>query len=634
MNQRASLTPQGIVRAIGLLALQATLASVAVGAASAGTSDGEAPRVWTWNPPTGPASSHPSFIPLTTVYVTPTTLPGDRADKLADVVIERGLAEGEFAVLLLNYGRGTLAGNPLDAIDDPSVPSEVAGGTPWTANGVLELGAWTDAFIARLRERIETDGLPRPSRFHMDSELRRPALCYLPDVEACWGTAPLVLFDAMRRDPRWDTEPLRMNPVAGDPHQTMAEIYAAAGSPSFDPTSSRRDEANREWSRWWDGVTRESMDGAFAEVLYDRVEAAWPAVRCSEFAQSMRLDGDLEPDGTRRAFVDFECWNEGWMSSHWRGRGTLQAPTMYVYGETFIDSGRPFMDEQMRLHRGNLDACLHSFGGVDPSEITPWLCLPQRGLPYGDSPATTRAYTDDEFLRMIALLRGRGIEEFMLWPSGTDAIWLAAARAIDAAWGPHWTAIEILTGIGDSNPLETLATADRIPCVVTPDTGGIVIEATGMLTPRPSCLHRSETWLALEAGSTQPTILEVEVRRADGSWRTVESLELLTTYASPFWLGPLDLGDGIAADGTTRWRLRAGARSSIAIDLLQVVHRTRILGDLDDDGDVDGSDLGMWLSQAGTSCVAGNECNADLDGDGQVRGGDLGLLLSNWGPCS
>lgn len=50
-------------------------------------------------------------------------------------------------------------------------------------------------------------------------------------------------------------------------------------------------------------------------------------------------------------------------------------------------------------------------------------------------------------------------------------------------------------------------------------------------------------------------------------------------------------------------------------------------GDLDGDGTVGGSDLGLLL---GAWDLAGP---GDLDGDGIVTGADLGLLLGQWGPC-
>jgi hypothetical protein len=49
-----------------------------------------------------------------------------------------------------------------------------------------------------------------------------------------------------------------------------------------------------------------------------------------------------------------------------------------------------------------------------------------------------------------------------------------------------------------------------------------------------------------------------------------------------------------------------------------------IAGDLNGDGEVDGGDLGILLSQFNSTGVA------DLNGDGTVNGADLGLLLNYW----
>ncbi len=54
------------------------------------------------------------------------------------------------------------------------------------------------------------------------------------------------------------------------------------------------------------------------------------------------------------------------------------------------------------------------------------------------------------------------------------------------------------------------------------------------------------------------------------------------------------------------------------------------LGDLDSDGDVDGSDLIILLGAWG-ACDDCDDCTADLDGDCDVDGADLILLLGNWG---
>jgi hypothetical protein len=49
-----------------------------------------------------------------------------------------------------------------------------------------------------------------------------------------------------------------------------------------------------------------------------------------------------------------------------------------------------------------------------------------------------------------------------------------------------------------------------------------------------------------------------------------------------------------------------------------------VFGDLDGDGRVSGSDLGLLLG------MWGGPGAADLDGDGTVSGSDLGLLLGGW----
>ncbi len=52
------------------------------------------------------------------------------------------------------------------------------------------------------------------------------------------------------------------------------------------------------------------------------------------------------------------------------------------------------------------------------------------------------------------------------------------------------------------------------------------------------------------------------------------------------------------------------------------------VGDLDGSGAIDGADLGLLLSDWGSSGSV-----ADLDGSGTVDGADLGQLLAGWGSC-
>lgn len=56
---------------------------------------------------------------------------------------------------------------------------------------------------------------------------------------------------------------------------------------------------------------------------------------------------------------------------------------------------------------------------------------------------------------------------------------------------------------------------------------------------------------------------------------------------------------------------------------------TGVPADLDNDGNVNGSDLGLFLALWGT-CPTGLPCPADFNGDGFVNGSDLGIFLAEW----
>jgi hypothetical protein len=55
-------------------------------------------------------------------------------------------------------------------------------------------------------------------------------------------------------------------------------------------------------------------------------------------------------------------------------------------------------------------------------------------------------------------------------------------------------------------------------------------------------------------------------------------------------------------------------------------------GDLDQDGDVDGSDLALFTEEFGrTNCVTNPPCHGDLDEDGDVDGSDLAVFAGEFG---
>ena len=101
-------------------------------------------------------------------------------------------------------------------------------------------------------------------------------------------------------------------------------------------------------------------------------------------------------------------------------------------------------------------------------------------------------------------------------------------------------------------------------------------------------------------------------------------------------------GSSVVAIGIERDALRGGKLAMTASMLDEVTGESwagvyvaamranpGCAADLDGDGSVSGSDLGLLLAQWGCS----GSCSADLDDDGSVGGADLGWLLAQWGPC-
>ena len=56
------------------------------------------------------------------------------------------------------------------------------------------------------------------------------------------------------------------------------------------------------------------------------------------------------------------------------------------------------------------------------------------------------------------------------------------------------------------------------------------------------------------------------------------------------------------------------------------------VGDLNDDGSINGADLGLLI--AGWGPCVDEDCIGDLNEDGTVNGADLGLMIASWGPCT
>ena len=113
---------------------------------------------------------------------------------------------------------------------------------------------------------------------------------------------------------------------------------------------------------------------------------------------------------------------------------------------------------------------------------------------------------------------------------------------------------------------------------------------------------------------------------------TITPLETLAAQAgitlTPDIRMALPLGmspDGYTIVGTAR--TAAGVQGFI----LDLPRPAQCPADLNDDGAVNGDDLGVLLGAWGP--CTGGACEPDLNDDGAVNGDDLGVLLGAWGPC-
>jgi len=177
--------------------------------------------------------------------------------------------------------------------------------------------------------------------------------------------------------------------------------------------------------------------------------------------------------------------------------------------------------------------------------------------------------------------------------SFTTAGGVAANRI--AKWnGSSWSAL----GSGmNNNSVRALATFDD------GSGGGPALYAGGVFTTAGGV---TATFIAKWNGSSWSAL-------GSGMNNTVQALATFddgsgggpALYAG----GEFTTAGGVVANLIAKWGCEAGG----------------LFGDLNNDGIVDGADLGQLLAAWGTDDSA-----ADLDGDGTVDGADLGLLLAAW----
>ena len=103
--------------------------------------------------------------------------------------------------------------------------------------------------------------------------------------------------------------------------------------------------------------------------------------------------------------------------------------------------------------------------------------------------------------------------------------------------------------------------------------------------------------------------------------------EVVAAYGTGAGGTRIDLASaGLTSARFVRVRVALDAASVPEVDAVVAVRPLAPLGDLNNDSQVNGADLGIMLGAWGPC----NACAADLDRDGVVGGADLGRLLGGW----
>ncbi|MCW5766957.1 MAG: hypothetical protein KIT68_13390, partial [Phycisphaeraceae bacterium] len=411
------------------------------------------PRVWSWDLPKGDTASDPRIVGMVRVTMGPFG-GAEMADRTVHFIRQRNLQAGSVAVMLQSWGLGGgKPGNPFesyvalayhrdDGLTDHSIDNWWK--TPWMSNGIAEARAWMADYIARYRALQAADPrLPDPDRFFFDTEF---------DLAECCDTRVVRIFAAMMADPRWNTEPVPGFRTAEGAPMTLAQVYAAAGSPHFDPNRTAGEPANRAWFNWYAGVAQQASEGAMNEAVYEQVRAAWPNCRSSDYRASTRVDGQGVP---AREITD--SWQAGafWASYVWQGSSDLQSPPLYPVHQDHRRPGETVADASIRHARETVDACIGSFGGNRSGEMAPWLALNSIRMDTGRGMSQPFIVDEDYQRRMLMMLRSRNVREILMWnnpQTNTIDAWQSFGAVLDDVYKSRVLSAAVADGERVSGP--------------------------------------------------------------------------------------------------------------------------------------------------------------------------------------
>jgi len=614
------------------------------------------PKIWSWGTPLGNGAA------ISTNWVRGFAENGRTGSQVADevckIIQDRALGPGDVWIVLWGWGYGSasvpgrpaLPWHPLDAVvANPPIPNSEL--TPWMSNGIAEAGGWIDDFIQRYvflqANPDQVPGapspappIPDPSRFHLDNET-----AVLP---CCNANLNVDVFDAMMNDARWTSESIR-----GFGTQSMSDLYIAGGSLPFDKGQHAfATTDNQTWYRWIAPIASRALEGGLDEALYTPVRVQWPACKSSNYWSSTRTDGIAG-----RTIIGYGAADAVWLGGlNWEGLGDLQAPVMYGPNANmgFVDSNHqqgsetPW-DASIRLFRHNIEACVDSFGGNHQSEVTPWVNLPAQ-VP-GDP--NDNYFSKDQSREILAMLRTKGISEFIVWNGSTGntiANWNDMADIVDQVWASDVTSLNSISTNNDkvaridgtTFDVQSVSQGGGGPFGGGFDESNVYVDVNTSFATPPAALNiEFAASLSVSGFSTAGYVYVF-------NWGT-NGYDLLNFYSPNTLLTRrnFDIANAAGYIGPGGLvRLRFFHRVNVALffpftskyDLIQVIGKDGAApstapigptGDVNQDAQVNFQDLVPIITSLLVP-VATVDPVLDLDGNGSIGFGDVLVVLRNW----
>lgn len=573
-----------------------------------------APRFYMWAEPSEPNWNNPQFVPMINVYLGDPTKTGTQAAQEAGDTIQRYLQNGWIGldrVAITFNGLGSWRqqenGDPiwsiygLYAIEDAVTPEpqwhhgldpteqRMKYIQPWMNHARPRVAEWMADFL----EEYQNLQLPRPARFHFDTEVN------MWDVSDENATR---LLEGLARDQRWV-----LLEVPGFPGKTMQDLYEEAidhyGWPDYpldDPVHCLvRDERpdggptgtgrNRKYFLWYLWVSQVAVDAVMNKCLYQAIRTTWPAdppliSNWEECVADGRPDtfgwypsnapgvywpgptthhheykavrGMIRPDLTGAQHYEGDLVEPNGDRSIWlfRKRTTsadFSAPLLYPFtpfhspvnyylppGTMPPSAQQEILDASFRNQRHDLEAVLNTPASGGPGKVTPWMIFPGEAY-WTNKPGYTHTITDEQVRRQLALLRHKDIREAVVWWAFEPRSYADFKNLYDQVYTPNLSAFSVAEGcqINGNVTLDTLHFTLRNHPATDPTDETIRVAASGTCDDYAATLQTTFVNLDPHLGDRLKLNLECKVSRANLSGRVY-----VRTDSDDVWTA-IEIGD-------------------------------------------------------------------------------------------